>query len=144
MKKYLLIMSTVYLMSSNAFGEGLGRITADIKGIKEKFGSAIICFIFDSKNGFLQESKALQIMDAKKNQAGFYCEFDVPMNKEYAIAALQDENGNRMLDKSFIGAPTEGWGSSNNVTHTFRSPDFEESTVLLKDKALTLILNMHY
>jgi uncharacterized protein (DUF2141 family) len=66
------------------------------------------------------------------------------MNKEYAIAVLQDENANCVLDKNILGVPKEGWGTSNNVTHTFKSPEFDESKILLKEKLITIKLSMRY
>lgn len=141
MKKVLIALISV-LANSYSYADDIGHIRAEIIGIKHKPNSVLICFIFNSKNGFLQESKALQVLDAKVSPTGSVCEFDVPIDKEYAIAALQDENGNRLLDKNTFGAPKESWATSNNVTHVFSSPSFEESKVFLKEKSSTITLLM--
>jgi uncharacterized protein (DUF2141 family) len=45
----------------------------------------------------------------------------------YAISAIHDENGNRQLDKSLIGIPTEGVGFSHNPRITFGPPAFDKA-----------------
>ena len=45
----------------------------------------------------------------------------------YAVSAIHDENGNRRLDKSLIGIPTEGVGFSRNPRITFGPPSFAKA-----------------
>ena len=144
MKKIIPLLFAIALFHSYAFSQNLGQITVDIKGIKEKPKGVLICFIFNSREDFLKESKSLQTLNAKIIPGGASCDFFVPMNKEYAVAILDDENGNRILDKNAFGVPKEGWATSNNITHTFSAPNFDESKVLLKESPLTLTLEMHY
>jgi uncharacterized protein (DUF2141 family) len=144
MKKSFLLLVLMNLFSATANSEEMGRITVEIIGAKDNSKPTLICFIFNSKETFLKESKALQILNASVGGNGTNCEFSVPMNKEYAIAVLQDENANRVLDKNILGVPKEGWGTSNNVTHTFKSPEFDESKILLKEKLITIKLSMRY
>jgi uncharacterized protein (DUF2141 family) len=144
MKKSLLTLCSLFLFTSFVFGEGLGNIGIDIQGIKDKPKGRLICFVFNSKESFLQESKALQILDAKVGANNAFCEFTLPINQEYAVAILDDENGNRILDKNSFGQPKEGWATSNNITHAFSAPSFEESKFIFKEKPMTLTLMMHY
>ena len=51
----------------------------------------------------------------------------------YAVAVYHDENNNGVLDKNFIGAPTEAYGFSRNARGTFYSPSFEEAKIDLKE-----------
>ena len=39
-----------------------------------------------------------------------------------------DENGNKKLDKNFVGMPLEGYGVSNNIRHMMSAPEFKESS----------------
>lgn len=144
MKRVIPFLFAIALFHSYAFSQSLGQISVDIKGIKEKPKGVLICFIFNAKEDFLKEPKSLQTLNAKITPGAASCEFNVPMNKEYAVAILDDENGNRILDKNAFGVPKEGWATSNNVTHTFSAPSFDESRVLLKESPLTLTLEMHY
>ena len=45
----------------------------------------------------------------------------------YAISAIHDENGNRLLDKSLVGIPTEGVGFSHNPRIVFGPPSFAKA-----------------
>lgn len=144
MNKLLLVFIAVFAFEGSAIAENLGQISVDIKGIKDKPKGKLICFIFNSKEDFLKEPKSIQTLDAKVSSGKATCEFEIPTNKDYAIAVLDDENGNRILDKNAFGAPKEGWATSNNITHTFSAPTFDESKVLLKEKSITLTLVMRY
>ena len=59
----------------------------------------------------------------------FTLDFDQLPTGRYALSVYHDTNSNDMLDKGVFGQPTERWGSTNNVTHTFSGPTFDESAV---------------
>ena len=46
----------------------------------------------------------------------------------YAVSVIHDENGNRRLDKNFVGIPTEGVGFSHNPRVTFGPPAFARAS----------------
>ena len=46
---------------------------------------------------------------------------------EYAIAFFIDANGNKKLDKNFLGMPKEQFGFSNNAMGTLSAPSFEQA-----------------
>jgi uncharacterized protein (DUF2141 family) len=50
---------------------------------------------------------------------------DLP-NGEWAVALTQDLNENDLVDRNFLGIPTEPYAFSNNVRPTVRAPYFEE------------------
>jgi len=144
MKKQFLVLVFLAIVSTNSFSQSMGHITVEVKDVKKIAKSVLICFIFNSKEGFLNENEALHVLDANETSAGISCEFDVPANQEYAVSVLQDENGNRKLDKNAFGAPKEGWATTNNVSHAFKAPEFDESKVLVKEKNETFSVIMHY
>ena len=47
----------------------------------------------------------------------------------YFISILLDENFNNILDKNFIGIPSEQYGFSTKKTIRFRKPKFDEGSV---------------
>jgi uncharacterized protein (DUF2141 family) len=58
---------------------------------------------------------------------------------KYAISVMNDQNGNKILDKNLIGIPKEEWGVSNNVRPNLRAPKFEEAVFEVDEKSdLTL------
>jgi uncharacterized protein (DUF2141 family) len=50
---------------------------------------------------------------------------DLP-NGEWAVALTQDMNENDLVDRNFLGIPTEPYAFSNNVWPTMRAPEFDE------------------
>lgn len=60
-------------------------------------------------------------------------------NSVYAVAIFHDENENGILDKNFVGAPTEAYGFSRNARGTFSAPSFDEAKIDLKsNKAIEI------
>lgn len=47
-------------------------------------------------------------------------------NGEWAVALTQDLNENDLVDRNFLGIPTEPYAFSNNVRPTVRAPYFDE------------------
>ena len=47
----------------------------------------------------------------------------------YAIAIYHDENGNGVMDKNFIGIPSEGFGFSRNARGFAGPPSFNAAAV---------------
>ncbi len=45
----------------------------------------------------------------------------------YAIGILHDANGNKKMDKNFLGLPLEPYGFSNDARATFSAPSFESA-----------------
>ena len=60
---------------------------------------------------------------------------------KYAVAVFHDENKNGILDKNYLGIPTEAYGFSNNARRTFSAPSFKEAEVILNsDLAISITL----
>ncbi len=54
-------------------------------------------------------------------------------NGNYAIAVYHDENGNKELDRSFFGWPTEDYVFSNYAEGSFGPPSFKDASFELVD-----------
>ncbi len=52
--------------------------------------------------------------------------FDSIPSGTYCMSCFHDANSNNVLDKNFFGAPTEGYGFSNNPGITFGAPSFNQ------------------
>ena len=53
---------------------------------------------------------------------------------EYAISVFHDENGNRRLERNFMGFPQEGVGFSNDQKVVLSAPSFEKSKFTLSQE----------
>ncbi len=101
------------------------------------------CAAWATEQGFpFDHAKAVAHADASVQGTRVSCALELPPGR-YAVAVMHDENGNGRIDKNFVGMPTEGWATSNNVVHRFRGPTFDESAVQI-DGPTTLRLELHY
>jgi uncharacterized protein (DUF2141 family) len=57
---------------------------------------------------------------------------------EWAVALTQDTNNNDLLDKNFLGIPTEPYAFSNNVRPRFAAPKFEECKFMVSEPGLVV------
>ncbi len=96
------------------------------------------CLLFQSEKGFPKDAgRARQrvwvVIDPGKSAI---CQFrSVPVG-DYAVAVMHDENGNGELDSNWVGAPTEGYGFSNNAkAGTFSPPPFDKARLHLATSA---------
>jgi uncharacterized protein (DUF2141 family) len=55
----------------------------------------------------------------------------------YAVAVVDDANGNGDLDRNLLGIPTESYGFSNGVRPTLRAPTFDEAAVSVPAEGTT-------
>jgi uncharacterized protein (DUF2141 family) len=106
----------------------------------------IHCSVFSSSRGFPNEaSRAFTRTVMHRDGSLRVCDFLTLAPGKYAVSVLHDEDGDGSLDTSFFGAPTEGWGSTNNVTHAMSGPTFEESAFTLRPNTTRVShVTMHY
>ncbi len=59
----------------------------------------------------------------------------------YAVIVFHDEDDDGTLDEGLFGAPTEGYGFSNNAEGFFAAPSFKAAGVLLGsgDRSITIV-----
>lgn len=119
------------------------RLEVTISNVRNDEGYLLIT-MFNSASGFPDDNKKAfetRRVNAERNTVNVIFE-DLP-HGVYAIAVVHDENDNGKLDKNLVGAPTEGYGSSNNLKKMFRAPNFEESkfTVDQNFKKVTIQVN---
>jgi uncharacterized protein (DUF2141 family) len=102
-------------------------VVVKVSGLRNTKGKVGIG-LWNTKDGFPKDStKALHavMVDVDQTAATATKTFKVPRG-EYAVALYHDENGNGQLDVNFLGMPTEGIGSSNNVRNKFSAPTFDQ------------------
>lgn len=114
-----------------ALPKGDASLHIVVAGIRSAEGS-IQCALWDTAEGFPGASPIAGgnlSLDAAVGTVR--CEYDELPAGTYAVTAYHDENGNDELDMSIVGAPTEGFGTTNDVAVVARAPTFEEAQVVL-------------
>ena len=103
------------------------------------------CRLFNTAAGFPETSAATVERRTEITGTAGRCEFTNVLPGTYAVSAMHDENDNRVLDKSFFGIPTEGYGVSNNHTHATSAPTWDESKfVVERGKNVGLGIGLRY
>lgn len=67
---------------------------------------------------------------------------DIPAGT-WAVLAYQDENGNNILDRNFLGIPTENYGFSRNAVGRFGPPSFEDAAIEVRDGTTVAPIRLH-
>ena len=107
-----------------------GTITADLHG--------------DRPEEFLKKgAKILRVREPAEAGQVALC-LPAPGSGTYAIGLYHDENGNRRLDKNFLGIPVEPLGVSNNSAFFFGPPSHADSAFLVGPEGTTLEIVLKY
>jgi uncharacterized protein (DUF2141 family) len=124
---------------------GTSTLRVEIAGIRNTKGT-IGCSLFNAGEGFPGASPIID-GDRQAGANGGTLQFEVPALPAgtYAVVMQHDENDNGELDTSFVGAPTEGYGVTNNITHATSGPTWDESKFeLAADQVLEQRINVKY
>jgi uncharacterized protein (DUF2141 family) len=106
---------------------------------------ALGCLLYHAPAGFPDRTDGAVERFVKVTTEVGQCSFENLAAGTYAVLVMHDENGNRKLDKNWLGAPKEGYGASNNHTHTFSSPTWKESKVIVASgKDVVLSIRLRY
>ncbi|KQP25133.1 hypothetical protein ASF27_09285 [Methylobacterium sp. Leaf102] len=87
--------------------------------------------------GGLSEAECRTGQDAPVRAASQRVVFEGVAPGAYAVAAFQDLNGDRRLDRTGLGLPTEPYGFSGAPERTAR-PDFARAQIAVREPGLAL------
>lgn len=140
--KFVMILC---LLSSAAptFAEGENSLAAEIT-LRNDQGE-VFCSLFKSENGFpMEEEKAVIHFSVKAVEKTARCEFPDVKPGEYAIAVFHDENGDGKLDRSGIGIPREGVGTSGKAVKRFGPPKYKDAKFKFEGGSEVVKIQLHY
>ncbi|MBC6429988.1 DUF2141 domain-containing protein [Nostoc sp. HG1] len=116
-----------------------------VNGIHHQKGE--ICFrVYASEQGFpMSNSSGSQNGCAKITGNSVKKQFSGLKPGTYAVAVVDDQNGDRKLNKDFFGIPKEGFGISKNPTVSIQtgSPKFRDASFVV-NKNTTVNIIMKY
>ncbi len=136
------LASSGFLLKANAVEE-FANLTVAIKGIKNPKGQ--VCLrIYQSESGFpLGNSSDIKIQCTKIKGNFLKQEFVGLKKGTYAVAVIDDQNGDNKLDRDFLGIPEEGFGISNNPTVSVKTgvPKFDKASFsLTKNQTIEIVM----
>ncbi|MBA4417069.1 MAG: hypothetical protein C0392_04040 [Syntrophus sp. (in: bacteria)] len=120
-------------------------IHVKILDIRNNTGT-IACALFESPDGFPDDYHrfAASIIATKIRDKQARCDFQDIAPGTYALVVAHDENMNGKLDANWLGAPTEGYGFSNDAKAWLRAPSFSAASFSFDGKNLDLTISLHY
>ena len=121
--KLFLVVFFIFLSATAASADS-GTFTLSLK-IRTFQDAPIYVAIFKSESSFLEEDEAVVKRIFQKNDNDMYVVAPLQEGK-YALSVFQDINMNGELDTSFLGAPKEPYGFSNNAEAMFGPPSYDE------------------
>ena len=110
------------------------KIIATIIGFENDKGLCRAC-LFNSESGF-KNGKPLECVQVPATNKKATAIFENIADGTYAIFVFHDSNNNGIMDKNWLGLPTEGYGASQNKLPFAAAPKFESNKFSVKDKAI--------
>ncbi|GEM_PF-349126 len=123
--------------------DGLAVRVEGIRNDKGELGVAV----FNNKIGYPTDLKYVydgQWIKLQPNEEVIEVAFDSLPEGEFAISVFHDENGNRKLERNFMGFPQEGVAFSNDQKVVLSAPTFEKSKFPIsqgENKRITVLLD---
>ncbi|MEA5580682.1 DUF2141 domain-containing protein [Nodularia harveyana UHCC-0300] len=127
--------------------EAMTKLTVVVDGIKHKTGE--ICLgVYPSAKGFpMSTNDVIKSACLKPKGDTLTHVFSGLKPGNYAVAIVDDQNGDRQLNKDFLGIPKEGFGISQNPTVSVftGTPKFNDASFLLiRNQNTTINILMKY
>jgi uncharacterized protein (DUF2141 family) len=144
--RYLLLATLLSLSCAKpVHAEPTANLTVVVNGIQHQSGE--ICMrVFSSEKGFpMHDTSEVQSGCIKINGSTVKHIFSGLKPGDYAVAVVDDQNGDRKLNKDFFGIPREGFGLSRNpiVSVDTGTPSFHDASFKL-NKNTTITIKMKY
>ncbi|MBD2531729.1 DUF2141 domain-containing protein [Nostoc flagelliforme FACHB-838] len=137
------LMSVSFAKTVNA--EPTATLSVVVNGVHHQKGE--ICFrVYASEQGFpMSNSSESQSGCTKITGTSVKKEFSGLKPGTYAVAVVDDQNGDRKLNKDFFGIPKEGFGISKNPTVSIQTgtPKFRDASFVV-NKNTTVNIMMKY
>ncbi|WP_373527734.1 DUF2141 domain-containing protein [Nostoc sp.] len=137
------LVSISFAKTVNA--EPTATLSVVINGIQHQKGE--ICFrVYAGEKGFpMSNTSEGKSGCAKITGSSVKKEFSGLKPGTYAIAVVDDQNGDRKLNKDFFGIPQEGFGISKNPTVSIQTgaPKFRDASFVV-NKNTTVNIIMKY
>lgn len=120
-------------------------LTVIVNGINNQKGE--ICMgVYSKAQGFpMNTDKVLKSACVQPTGSTLTHTFSVLKPGSYAVAVIDDQNGDRKLNTDFFGIPKEGFGISQNPTVSIATgtPSFYDASFFIK-QSKTINIDMKY
>jgi uncharacterized protein (DUF2141 family) len=119
-------------------------LSVTINGIKNKQGQ--ICLsLFENEQGFPNNgNNAIQISCIEVTDTQLEVTFPNLQAGNYAVAVFHDANNDGILNRNWLGIPTEGFGFSQNPNILKGIPKFADSAITVTESHTNIEVQLQY
>ncbi|MBH8564117.1 DUF2141 domain-containing protein [Nostoc sp. CENA67] len=142
--RFFLISSLVNLnFAIPVNAQPTAKLTVVVKGIHHQKGQ--VCLrVYSGEEGFpFSDTSEVQSGCVKITGSSITKNFQGLKPGTYAVAVVDDQNGDYKLNSNFLGIPQEGFGVSKNPTISARTgaPKFQQASFpLKKDTKINIVI----
>lgn len=104
----------------------------------------VVCTLFHSPKGFPRDDSDAQTISVPIAHRTGTCDFPVSTTGRYAAIVFHDENGDGKFNTNWIGLPKEGYGFSNDVSISWRPPNFDEAAFNFEGATQRVTIHIRY
>lgn len=139
MLRYVVPAIAALLLPATAFA---GSLSITVAGVRNAAGS-VRAAVYDEAS-FLDDVKRIAGATAPATAGEVTLVVPELPAGRYAVAVFHDENANGRLEKSFLGAPTEGFGVSNDARGSFGPPGFSAAAFTIGGADSSIRIRLNY
>jgi len=129
----MLSLLALCLLSLLSFAQAgnvkIPRLEVRVEGIKDVKGEMGVA-LWNSKLGYpphLEHAYEAEWIPVKGGETVVGAVFNTIPAGEYAVSVVRDTDGNRKVDRGFLGFPKEGVGFSNDQKVVMSAPRYDKS-----------------
>jgi uncharacterized protein (DUF2141 family) len=138
-----LALSTIATPGPAAYAAGADVIRISVVGLHSDSGR-VVCTLFDSPTGFPRDDTKAQTISVPIVHHTGTCDFPVSTRGRYATVVFHDENADGKFNTNWLGLPKEGYGFSNDVSISWRPPNFDEAAFKFKGGTQGVTIHIRY
>jgi len=109
------------------------RVYVRVEGVRSSAGLMAVTLYANDRKRFLAKRGSLYVGRSPAHQGVTETCIFVPQPGIYGFAVYHDADGNRKLNRSLLGYPTEGFGFSNNPNTFLGIPSFNSVRVNVRN-----------
>jgi len=134
---FFILFSFQYAFAQKSADIKYASLTVTMVGFRNSKGVVRIG-LYNSRDNYEGKGNPFRglVIKIKNNKATALFE-NIPFGV-YAIKLYHDENSNGLLDKNFMGIPTEEYGFSNNAGGMFGPADYDDAKFKINKDSLKI------
>jgi uncharacterized protein (DUF2141 family) len=120
------------------------KLFVRVEGVRSSAGLIAMTLYANNPKKFLAKHGSLYVGRSTARQGVTETCIFVPQPGLYALAIYHDADGNRKLNRNFLGYPTEAFGFSNNPNTFLGIPSFSAVRIAVRGSGQKVTIRLRY